>query len=872
MRFPHLLERIVSRRKIARDIDAELQFHLDMRTEEYASDGTREARRRALERFGNVDDVVDACRAAKRLPPKNERRESRARGLGQDGRYALRYLFRRPLFALVAIATLTLGIGTSTSIFSMVNSVLLNPMPFEDGDRFAFLWRQVQNGAFRLTAGDHFSYWQERANSFDAMATFFQKELSEDLGTEIRKIPAGVVSPELLSILGIRPVLGRAFIPADTSGEYNAIVLVEGYWKRRFGSDPEVLNTTLRLDEEDYIVVGVIPQRANMFFRERGQKDIWVASAPGQGSILGRLKPGITIEQAEAELTSIEDSHDADGTGPRLKPVVMEPGASTSGDIKVGLWMLLAAVGFLLLIVCANVANMFLTQGLTRGREMAIRSALGGSRGRIMNQLILETFALVLAGAIGGSAMAWGIVKNLGLVLPENLQILSSVHVDTQVLWFVLAVAGLVTIALALAPMGMLMNLDTGEMLNQSNRSGALTPRRALLRKTLVSAEVAIALVLFVGSGLLVKSLSAMSHTDPGFQSDEVLSTTISLPPARYETTESMTEAFDAITASIERLPDVTGVAQGSVPPNFGASSATVGETDQGEVPPAPEGSAADRFRINLISDSYFSVSGTRILQGQPFDAENRTLEGPVIVNEGFARKYWAEGKAVGGRFRAPEATGWNTIVGVAANVTAWGLRDDPTQPQMYWPRSRFPTFSSASFLIRFRGDHLSIIAQVKELVLAYDRTIPPPDINLASAGLSESISRPRFTTLLVSAFAWMAFVLAIMGVYGVIALAARQRTKELGVRIALGAGRNDVLGLMMRQTLTPIVAGVIAGLGISLGLTRFLESLLFEVTATDGTTFVTVTAILVATGLLASYLPARRATTVDPTEALKAE
>jgi predicted permease len=867
----------VFHRRIQREINDELHLHVQMRTEEYERTGLsiRAARHKALRRFGDLREVTAACHAVYRLPHPSTGRGTFMESVWQDLRYAVRSLSRQPAFTVIALLTLAVGIGANTVIFSAVNSTMLRPIPFEGGDRWVTIWNTSPEGSMMWAPSPAAVHaWRERASSLESIATYGSTGFVMDSDGEPEAIVAAAVSVQLLPFLGIQPILGRGLVAEDTiPGNDHVVLLTEWAWRHWFNGADDVVGATMTLNREPYTVIGVLPGRADALFgpgnvNQRGDRyrAIWVPAAGTRGNI-ARLKPGVGIAAAQEEISAIQpqlglNPNEPEGWGPRLhRPMEFE----VTGDLQVGLWVLLGAVGFVLLVACVNVANMLLARGVTRGHEMAVRTAIGAGRGRVLRQLVVESLTLTVGAAALALAVAQITLAIVRTRLPETLSALYEVQIDTTVLAVTVGIAVLTGVAFGLVPAMQLRRLSLTPLLGTGRHGGQTMRSWASLRSMLVAAQVALATTLLVGAGLMVRSLLHLNRHDPGFNPTNLVSFRVDLHRQDYESFALQVSFLRALEARVRQLPMVESAAIGTIGVR-GVSEEAI------QVEGSAEPSSGRPVMMSVVSPGYFATVGMPLREGREFvDAEMTEDALEVIVNENFARTYWPGESATGKRFRFADGNPWHTVVGVAPNVAFSGLQARPDAITVYRP---YPVrdLRSHIMVVRASGDPRYLIPALRGQVRSLDGNLPMRDITFATQELSDALARPRFNGILLAAFAVLAVSLAAVGVYGVVSLSMQQRTHELGVRLALGADDGQLVSLMVRQGMRPVAVGAALGLALAVGLTRFLRSLLFEVQPTDPTIFLVVAAVLAVAGFAACYWPARAAARLNPVEVLRAE
>jgi putative ABC transport system permease protein len=801
--------------------------------------------------------------------------------LFQDLRYGVRTLFKKPGFALIAVITLALGIGATTAIFSVVNGVLLRPLPFKDPDRLLMIreTKLPQFPEFSVSPGN-FLDWKQQNTVFERLVAFRGAAFNL-IGTgDPERLRGMSVTDGFFATLGAAPQMGRDFLPEeDQPGHSNVVILSHGLWQRRFGGDLKILNQTITLDGQSYTVIGVMPAT---FHIEGRDSDLWTPMAftaqqaqnHGGHSLaaIGQLKPGVTLDQARTEMSAIAGRLAAQypdvntGWDVKLMPLM----EFTVRSIKPALLVLLCAVVFVLLIACANVANLLLARAADRQKEIAIRTALGAGRWRLIRQLLTESLVLALAGGAVGLVLAkWGMDLLLALA-PQNLPRLSSISLDGRALAFTALVSLLTGVLFGLVPAVQASRPNLNETMKDAGRGSSEGGRRQLIRSALVVLEVASALVLLVGAGLLIKSFWKLQQVDPGFNPNHALSLSVALPRNKYQQENQQVAFFRQLLEKVSALPGVQAAGASNVLPLNDDFVLAFEIQDQ---PPLPPG-AGQSTNFYSVSADYFKAMGIRLLQGRLFTEHDATDSPHVaLINETMAKKIFPDDNPIGKRItfgRRDNKPDWYEIVGVVSDVKHYGL-DQATTMQTYEPYTQ-QTFSAMTLVVRTAGDPTDLTAAIHDQVLSLDKEQPISNIKTLDQFISTSIAQQQFSMLLLSVFATVALLLAAVGIYGVLSYAVTQRTHEIGIRMALGAGQPDVLKLIVGHGLLLTLIGVALGLGAAFALTRLMSALLFNVSATDPLTFTFLALSLLAIALLACFVPARRATKVDPMIALRYE
>jgi len=857
-----------------RELAEELESHLQMHIEDNLRAGMsgKEAHRQALIKLGGIEQTKENCRDRRGLPLLET--------LMQDVRYGIRMLRKNPGFAAVAVLTLALGIGASTAIFTVINAVMLRPLPYAHPERLAMLWPQQPMVSVSKA---EFAEFRKQSRSFETVAVFTGWSFTITGKGEPEELPGARATTSLFATLGVRPLLGRTFLPEeDQAGHSRVAVLSYGLWQRRFGSDPSVIGQAATIDGISDTVVGVMPP--GFAFPTRSAQ-LWLPAPldPTDRNdysahylmMIGRLKERVLLKQAQNELRTIarrlhqDDPKDyADNYGRDATAVTLLD--HLLGDAPRALLVLLGAVGFVLLIACANVAGLLVARSTGRNKELAIRSALGASRGRVARQLLVESLLLALAGDAAGVLFgAWGL-RALIAALPADTPRLSEISLDGRVLCFSLGITLITGVLFGLAPVIQASRQDVNASLKDSGRSTNAAPAPRWLRGILAASQVALALVLVIGAALMIRSFSRLSHVDPGLNPGHLLSLRVSPPDSLYPGAdfEHKRAFYHQILEQIRGLPGVESVGAIHLLP-FGDSNWNPSLEIAGR-PVAAAGLPEVDWR--LVTPYYFRTVGTPLLRGRfltPSDQEN--TEPVTLINSTMARRFWPGEDPIGEHVRTgfDGKDTWVTIVGVVGDVKDHGLGVE-TRPQMYRPYDQRPWATSVTVMVRASLDPLQLANTVRHKVWAVDKNVPVSDVQTMERVISGSVAEPRFHTLLLSMFSATALMLAAVGIYGTMSYAVVSRTHEIGLRMALGAGKTEVLRMVIGRALTLALMGVATGLVMAVGLTRLMSGLLYGVRPTDPATFGGVAILLTAVSILASYIPARRAMGVDPTVALR--
>ncbi|HKP88122.1 MAG TPA: ABC transporter permease [Blastocatellia bacterium] len=811
----------------------------------------------------------------------------------QDLRYGVRMLVKNPGFTIVAVIALALGIGANTAIFSVVNAVLLRPLPYKDPDRLVMLQEKARQLDVMSVSYPNFVDWRKQNQTFDDIAVVRRSNFNVTGGDEAERVTGRILSANFFSVLGVEPAIGRNFLPEENEPGADPVVIVSyGLWQRRFGGDPNLIGKPITINDKDFTIIGILPSTfqffspSDLFVPINQFKERWMqvrGSHPGL-FVIGRMKEGVTLEQARADMDGVADAlaQQYPQTNGKSGVVANQLFENVVKQIRPTLLVLIGAVGFVLLIACANVANLLLARSRARHKEIAIRAAIGASRLRIIRQLLTESLVLaVVGGGLGLLIALWG-TDALVAAIPDELPRAEGVSVDGQVLGFTLAVSLATGIIFGLVPALQSSKLNLHETLKEAGR-GSTSPRH-FARSLLVVVEVALALVLLIGAGLMIRSVIGLTNIPPGFDPKNVLALSVSLSPTKYTDAQKVRNYYQETLDRVQSLPGVTSAAWTIGLPLLGSNetSFSIGgrprPDDSEEVPLAVEYAASPDFLRAL---------GIPLLRGRYFTAaDNEKSSKVVIIDEALARRFFPDEDAIGKRLLSGDddnrgADAGREIVGVVGHVKHYGLdtdSDSRVKYQFHVPYTQLPDqfmvqiTRSMSLVVKSDSDPTSLSSSVRSQIQAVDKDQPVYDISTMERAVANSILQQRFAMLLLGTFAALALVLATVGIYGVISYSVTERTHEIGIRMALGAQARDVLRLVVRQGMILTAIGVAAGLGASFILTRLMASLLYRVSTTDPATFAAIALILTAVALAACAVPARRATKVDPMVALRHE
>jgi putative ABC transport system permease protein len=878
------LRALRGRETVINDIDREMRSHVELQTEANIRAGMppAQAHAEALRSFGNRSRALDEAYDVKG--------GGMFETVMQDVHYGARMLAKHKAFTAVAVITLALGIGANTAIFSVVNELLLRPLPYRDADRIVMLWEVSPQGRHQnTTSRQNYRAWKAQNSSLEEIAAFSDQRVNLTGVGEPEELSAQFARPELFKVLGVEPLLGRTFSPDDDApGKDDVAVLSYSLWQRRFGGQPDIVGQPITLNGYKFTIIGVMPANFQFHIKSRSgtgrPAELWsilpMPTGPGANeigrflSVVGRLKPGVSVEQAAAELKTIHA---------RLSDAIPEYNKNYTaevlplreqffGNVRRPLWLMLGAVGFVLLIACANVANLLLSLATSREKEIALRAALGARRIRITRQLLTESLLLALLGSVFGLGIAWVGIKALIAISPRDLVSLQTVGLNVPVLLWTLAISLLTGLIFGLAPALHISRLNLNDSLKEGGKSeSAQASGSRRLRSALVVSEIALAVVLLASAGLLIKSFLRLQQVNRGFSTDNILTMVVRLPDAKYKEDPPVISFFGQALERIRSLPTVRSAGMINFLPLYGGLGSATGFKIEGRPEPPPgQGPSCD---VRAVDAGYFQTMSIPLLRGRNFsDVEQREKRHVVLINEALARQYFANEDPIGKRLDVAmfDEPFWAEIIGVVGNVRYDSLVDEPP-PAAYFSHSDL-TYGFMTLVIRTDGEPTAIAPAVQREIRSLDPNQPVSDVRSMNQVMSEWVSRSRFNTLLLGLFAGLATLLSAVGIFGVMNYSVALRTRELGLRLAIGAQPRQVLLLVLRQGLLLTVFGVVIGLGAAFALTRLLSGLLFGVAAVDVSTFTTISLLLILVSLLACYLPARRAMRIDPLQALRYE
>jgi predicted permease len=862
------------------DLAQELDFHREMLEAQHRTRGLdpAAARRAARLELGGEAQIAEEWRDQRGLPFFET--------LRQDVRYGLRMLRRAPGFTTAALVTLALGIGANTAIFTIVDAVLLRPLPYADPDRLVTVGDRTPEGFSSNVGFATVLDWRERSQTIESFAMMRSWLPTLVTNGEAERLPAVRVSWNYFDLLGVRPALGRSFtVDDDRPDHWRVLLLSDALWRRRFGADPSVVGRIVVMNDREYRIVGVMPASFEPLDAQRyynADAEIWApigydlngdSSCRGCRHLrgFGRLKRGVTVADATAEMNTIREQmrreHPVDYDSGTIAVVLLRD--AVTGSVRTALFVLLAAVGFVLLIACANVANLLLARSVTRQRELALRAVLGAGRARIIRQLLTESVMLSAGGALCGIALAMLAVQGLAAFAPVSLPRVNKIAIDSRVLAFTAAISILTSVIFGLVPAWRGASLGMQQKLAVDSRSSVGAPSRA--RSVLVVADLALALVLLAGAGLMLRTIVALTHANPGFNAERILSLQFSLVGKAYAEDPAVVVFQNRTLEKLRAIPGVEGAAlAGQIP--FGGNADCWGFHVNGRMKPNPvDDPCVERYGI---TQDYLRVMGVLVLNGRTFTDADTTAGQPVIViSQSTARTVWGSENPIGAQVRIGAHTRgpWRTIIGVVADVHHDDLTE-PLAPAMYTPQTQITDSYLTAVVKSTTRDAAVLAAPARAVLRELDPTVPVYDVATLSSLIEKSAAQRRFVMRLLAGFAIVSVLLAAIGLYGVVSHGVAQRTREVGVRLALGAQRGDVLRLVLSSGLSLVALGVAGGLAAAFAATRYLGTLMFGVSPVDPPTFAAAAALLILVALLAHWVPIRRALRIDPATALRAE
>jgi putative ABC transport system permease protein len=863
------------------DVDDELQFHMDMRMHDYMQRGMNEAdaRAAAAQRFGDTAHVHAELVA---ISSRRERRTSRAQlidGFLQDMRFALRTFGRQRGWTAVAITTLALGIGATTAVFSVVNSLILHPISYPHADRIVNVWlepiRSTMTGVtVTVTAdADAVKTWLVGSHSFDGLEPYSSSDVTvEQAGAAPATLSATYVTPTFPRFADQRILLGRMFTQQEVDDKAPVVLLSEATWHTRFGSDTAVIGKSLTIDDKLYTIIGVAPGSLSVPHLSQAKTDLWFPIRLERGGgflMVGRLRDGVSAASATRELDALYARSPAVGKGPPPFHVrLMGPREMVS--FKQSLIMLTGAVALVLLIACTNVAHLLLARSASRQRELAIRQALGAGLPRVFAQMLTESIALAVAGCVIGAVLGWTAVRLLVRLRPENLEELSVAHMDTTVLWVIALLALATGIGFGLFAAIQSWRHSTHESL----KTGALTTSQSRsqgrMRALLVVTEMALSTTLLVAASLMVRSVVNLRTTSPGFDPRGLYALNADLPHARYPDSTSQSAFYRDLIERVRAIPAVDEITiAGSAPPGFNFMIGGL----QAEGEPEPKAGTTAFNRFVSVSPDYFRTMRLPIVAGRAYQ-DSTGEPNAIMVNEGFVKAHWPGQSGVGKRLKFLDFSGhgeWSTIIGVVADAATGGLTDDRSSPTMYTQEKDGPSGREPTIIVRAKQG-VDLLPALRGAVASLDPRLPPPRLTNIEDAMNASAAEPRFTMLLLVSFTVLALVLAAVGLYGVMSYAVAQRTREIGIRIALGATKRAVSRDVIRRGVVLAGVGAVLGLTGAWWATKIVEKMLYGVTRTDPVSFAVGGTVLLATAIAACVVPMHRAASVDPLIAMRAD
>ncbi len=870
------------------DADEELRFHIESRVQEFIAAGLTadEAQQEALRRFGDVERVREHCEMIDQLQQRETRRLEMFDALAQDLRYAARALRHNPAFTAVAVLTLALGIGANTAIFSVVNGVLLRPLPYSAPDRLVRIYTAFRGSGDERYAMSQPEFMDYRGLSavFENAAAFTEAGLTLTGDGEPERLRGVAATKDLFPVLGVAMARGRNFEGDEgRKGREPVVILTHDFWQNRFGGDPSLVGRSLTLNGIRRRVIGILPPdvtlaKAQAFIPIFINPDSMTGRASNYLSGVARLRPNVTVAQAQRELNALTKrlTHQYASTYPASMgygATVISMRDAIVGDVRPALLMLLGAVGLVLLIACANVANLLLARGEARQREIAVRLALGAERGRVIRQLLTESTVLALLGAVTGLLLAWWGMKALLAVNPDAVPRMELIHIDATVGVVTLLIALATGLLFGVAPAMQMVRPDLHDSLKEGTRGGTAGRRQQRLGRVLVAGEIALAVVVVIGAALLMRSFWTLRNSEPGFRPDGVLAVELALPPARYEP-QATTVFYRQLVERMRSLPGVQIAAAASeLPPVASGNNWDITIDGRAQAP----GQAAPSPNVRVVTEGYFRALSIPLARGRAFGPQDTEGSQPVaIINETAARTIWPGAEPVGQRVRFSSKMPWITIVGVARDARSVGLAE-PAPTEIFLLHEQLPAITrdtecAMHVVLRTSGDAAALVVPARRIVRELDPLLAIVDMRTMKEIVERSVAQPRFTMLLLGLFGGIALALAAIGIYGIVSYGVKRRTREIGIRIALGASPANVLRLVVAQGMRLALIGLALGVLGAFLATRLMARLLYGISATDPLTFAAISVLLAAVAFVASWLPARRAVLTDPTAALRAD
>jgi putative ABC transport system permease protein len=878
--FVRRIAMLFRRSQFDRDLQEEIRLHLEQREQDQIENGIapEEAYYSAQRQFGNALLIGERSRDMWGWNGLEQ--------LLQDVRYGARTLVKNPGFTAVAVIALALGIGANTAIFSVVNSVLLRPLAYKDSDQLVV----ILHGGTDPIAPANFLDWRRQNHVFEGMgaAEYWTPTLTAVERPE--QLWALRVTPDIFPILGVQPLLGRAFLPdEDQAGKDREVVISYSSWQQRFGGDAKIVGRPMTLDGQTYTIVGVMPRDFKFAPFWATKAELWVplvlgdrmASRTGASlRIFARLAPGINLAQARAEMATITARLNKEYPGTNKDIVVRPLKDKVVGDVRPALLVLWGAVGFVLLIACANVAHMLLARGAVRQKEIAVRTALGARRGRVIRQFLTESILLAMVGGVAGLLLAFWGIRVLVALSPAGIPRVETIGLDARVLWFMLAVSLLTGIAFGLFPALQASRVSLNDSLKEGGRGSTESIGRNRMRSLLVASEFALALILLIGAGLMIRSLIALQAIDPGFSPHHLLTMVVQTAGSKAGEPANRTTFFGQLLERVRALPGVQSASFINHLPLAGDIWGLPFWVEGRPIPPPGEGMVAV-YRV--VMPGYFHAMEIPILRGRDIsEADHTNAPGVVVINEALANRVWPGEDPIGRQISLDDpnkSPNWLTIIGVTRNArqNEWAA---PSSFEIYLPflqnhefeASAKSAWSYLTLVARSTGDPAALFAEIESEVRSLDRNVAVSQVQTMDQVVADSTAQPRFYVMLLASFAAVAMVLAAVGIYGVMSYSVSRRTHEIGIRMALGAGRREVLRLVVGQGMILALAGAAVGLLGALALTRLMATLLYGVKPYDPATFLVVSCVLCLVALAANYFPARRATKIDPMVALRHE